>query len=407
MRAGWVRLRLGEVTSKIGSGATPRGGEASYKKTGISLIRSLNVHDTGFRTKDLAFIGDEQAAALSNVTVEPWDVLLNITGASVARCCVVPNDMLPARVNQHVSILRPMGEQLSPRFLHYMLVSKQYKARLLDAGDGGATRQALTKAQLQDFSIEFPVALSEQQRIVAILDEAFTGIATAKANAEKSLQNARELFETEADEIVSGANGGWTKGTLEKFCESISTGPFGSLLHKSDYAFAGVPLVNPINIVGEDIVADSRKLIDQATAERLRGYVLKQGDIVIGRRGEIGRCAVVGDEQDGWMCGTGCFFIRPLDSVNPYFLARLMRSRTYREMLESTSTGATMMNLSNKALASLVVSMPAYSLQIELLEKIDALGERVAVLESTYNRKLAALDELKQSLLAKAFAGEL
>lgn len=196
MRDGWQIRPLREVTSKIGSGATPFGGEAAYKVMGISLIRSLNVYDDGFRTKNLAFIDETQAAKLDNVIVEAGDVLLNITGASVARCCIVPNEFLPARVNQHVSIIRPVRDIVLPKFLHYLLICRKYKNRLLAVGeDGGSTRQAITKAQLLEFEIEFP-ALTEQRRIVGVLDEAFTGLAKAKANAEKNLQNARALFES-------------------------------------------------------------------------------------------------------------------------------------------------------------------------------------------------------------------
>jgi type I restriction enzyme S subunit len=136
MKPGWVKSRLRDITTKIGSGATPLGGETAYESSGISLIRSLNVHDWGFRTKDLAFIDGKQADLLDNVVVEPGDVLLNITGASVARCCVVPDELLPARVNQHVSILRPKKDQLLPKLLHYMLISKDCKDRLLHAGEG-------------------------------------------------------------------------------------------------------------------------------------------------------------------------------------------------------------------------------------------------------------------------------
>jgi type I restriction enzyme, S subunit len=124
MKAGWVTTKLGCVTTKIGSGATPLGGEEAYKPTGISLIRSLNVYDDGFRKAKLARIDDEQAARLANVVVEPDDVLLNITGASVARCCLAPSDLLPARVNQHVSIIRPVKEKLDSAFLQYLLISK-------------------------------------------------------------------------------------------------------------------------------------------------------------------------------------------------------------------------------------------------------------------------------------------
>ena len=168
---GWVENKLKSITTKIGSGATPRGGEESYKAEGISLIRSLNVHDLGFKYAKLAFLDDAQADELSNVEVQPRDVLLNITGASVARCAIVPEDVLPARVNQHVSIIRPIADKLDADFLHYLLISKPYKDQLLKTGEeGGSTRQAITKAQIQEFSVEYPATLKEQKTIVAKLD---------------------------------------------------------------------------------------------------------------------------------------------------------------------------------------------------------------------------------------------
>ena len=168
---GWVENKLKSITTKIGSGATPRGGEESYKAEGVSLIRSLNVHDLSFKYAKLAFLDDAQADELSNVEVQPRDVLLNITGASVARCAIVPDDVLPARVNQHVSIIRPVAEKLDADFLHYLLISKPYKDQLLKTGEeGGSTRQAITKAQIQEFTVEYPATLKEQETIVAKLD---------------------------------------------------------------------------------------------------------------------------------------------------------------------------------------------------------------------------------------------
>lgn len=167
---GWAEKKLGDVTTKIGSGATPRGGNESYKDEGISLIRSMNVHDRNFKEKNLAFIDEEQAKDLSNVTLEENDILLNITGASVARCCIIPVEYLPARVNQHVSIIRPKQGVINSYFLNYLLTSKFYKDQLLFTGEQGATRQAITKVQIQDFKICFPKSLPEQRAIVAKLD---------------------------------------------------------------------------------------------------------------------------------------------------------------------------------------------------------------------------------------------
>lgn len=124
------KKKFKDITTKIGSGATPSGGDKSYKESGISLIRSMNVHDNEFRSKNLAFIDDEQAKKLNNVSVQKNDVLLNITGASVARCCIVDSQYLPARVNQHVSIIR-LKNDILPHFIQYYLVSPNTKNELL------------------------------------------------------------------------------------------------------------------------------------------------------------------------------------------------------------------------------------------------------------------------------------
>lgn len=159
--------KLSELTTKIGSGATSKGGGSAYKESGISLIRSLNVHDLNFKYDGLAFIDDEQAKALSNVEVSSGDVLLNITGASIARCCIVPDGILPARVNQHVCILRP-NHLLNSDFLNYLIVSPKFKSALLFQGAGGATRQALTKAMIENFDIPMPTLNKQAEAIKKI-----------------------------------------------------------------------------------------------------------------------------------------------------------------------------------------------------------------------------------------------
>ena len=161
-------VKLVDITIKIGSGATPRGGESSYKSNGITLIRSQNIHDNRFIKKGLAFIDEEQARKLDNVTVQKKDVLFNITGASIARCCMVDDKYLPARVNQHVSIIRT-NEKANSKYLQMMLISSIYKNKLLAVGDGGASREAITKSQLEEFKIPLP-AIEEQEKIVKTIE---------------------------------------------------------------------------------------------------------------------------------------------------------------------------------------------------------------------------------------------
>lgn len=168
-KEGWEEKTLKEITTKIGSGATPLGGRKVYISEGISLVRSMNVHYNSFKYDELAHINAEAADQLSGVELKQNDVLFNITGASIARCCVLPDEVMPARVNQHVAIIRPITESVTPQFLCLCLISSDYQKELLQIGEAGSTRQALTKADLENFKISLP-SLSEQQRIVERLD---------------------------------------------------------------------------------------------------------------------------------------------------------------------------------------------------------------------------------------------
>lgn len=200
---GWEENTLKELTTKIGSGATPRGGQESYKSEGISLIRSMNVHDWEFRERNLAFIDEKQAKELDGVTLQEDDVLLNITGASVARCCVFPKEYLPARVNQHVSIIRPKKEVLDARFLNLLLTSKPYKEQLLFTGEQGATRQAITKAQIEAFKIAIP-PLKEQQTIVRQLDALRAETQKLEAVYQKKIADFEELKKSILQKAFAG-----------------------------------------------------------------------------------------------------------------------------------------------------------------------------------------------------------
>ena len=158
---GWNVSDLGQLTIKIGSGATPKGGKEAYQTDGISLIRSMNVHNGKFEYKELAHISDEQAARLENVAVEENDVLLNITGASVARSCVVPTNVLPARVNQHVCIIR-CKDSIMPDFINSLLIDDNYQDLLWNIAGSGATREAITKQQVESLQIILP-PISKQE----------------------------------------------------------------------------------------------------------------------------------------------------------------------------------------------------------------------------------------------------
>jgi type I restriction enzyme S subunit len=152
--AGWATTALKNLTTKIGSGATPRGGSAVYVKEGVALIRSQNIYDYEFRWGGLARLTDWSATELQNVEVKLEDVLFNITGDSILRTCVVDPHVLPARVNQHVAIIRAaLG--VPPRYLHLLLVQPRMKNQP-GSLDAGATRKAVTKGQLESLNVLQP-----------------------------------------------------------------------------------------------------------------------------------------------------------------------------------------------------------------------------------------------------------
>lgn len=240
----WKEVRLGDVCSKIGSGATPSGGKEAYKGGDYHLIRSQNVLDFAFSKDGLASINDEQANKLKNVEVIQGDVLLNITGDSVARCCIVPSEILPARVNQHVAIIRPRKEELDNHYLLYYL--QHYKRQLLQIASAGATRNAITKAMIENLILPCPKSLDDQRRIASILSSLDRKIelnnkinADLEEMAQAIFKNWFVDFEPFKDgKFVDSELGmvpeGWKVGTLADIAEiTMGQSPAGNSLNEN------------------------------------------------------------------------------------------------------------------------------------------------------------------------------
>ena len=207
---------LGEVCTKIGSGATPRGGKKTYLQEGpFALIRSQNVYNDGFHRAGLAFISDKQADDLRNVEVLQEDVLLNITGDSVARVCQVDSEILPARVNQHVAIVRPDPAKLDAGFLRYFLVSPHVQSMLLSWADSGSTRKALTKQMIESFEVSAPADVDEQRAIAHILGTLDDKIELNRRMNETLEEMARALFKSwfvDFEPVRAKMEGRWRRG---------------------------------------------------------------------------------------------------------------------------------------------------------------------------------------------------
>lgn len=183
--------RLGDICEKIGSGATPHGGKEAYCLEGISFVRSQNIGDFSFSANGLAHINNEQAKKLSNVELKPNDILLNITGDSVARTCIIDSEYLPARVNQHVAIIRGKKDIVLSSYLLYFLQWK--KKYLLQLASAGATRNALTKSMIEQLEIELPT-IEQQRKIAGVLDKIQEKIKLNQKINDNLEQQAAALF---------------------------------------------------------------------------------------------------------------------------------------------------------------------------------------------------------------------
>jgi len=195
---------------------------------------------------------------------------------------------------------------------------------------------------------------------------------------------------------------GWVWCRFGELCKGIFTGPFGSMLHKSDYVQNGIPTVNPTHIIDGQIVADGRMCVSVRTKDRLKRYSLTLGDLVIARRGDLSKCAVVRHEQDGWLCGTGSFFVRCL-AVNRNYICLAYISQKAQAYLLQDSIGQTMDNLNQKLLRKLPIGLPTLSEQQAIVDRVDKLMSMINELEKQVSERKEQSEMLMQSVLREAF----
>lgn len=399
MKERWRTKKLGELSS-VSYGYTEK---ASSEPIGPKFLRITDIQNDSVNWNTVPYCKID-TDTLSQQKLRDGDLVFARTGATTGKSYLIcnPPDAVCA---SYLIRLRLRSSDILPKFVSYYFGTKSYWD-IVAKGISGSAQGGFNASKLAEVEIPAP-PLAEQDRIIAILDEAFAELAIATINAERNLKNSRDLFDSYLNSVFARGGEGWKAQRLGDVVISVNTGPFGSLLHKSDYVKDGIPIVNPINIVDGSVVPDSSKTVNVDTVRRLGAYKLSKNDIVVGRRGEIGRCAVVRDEQAGWLCGTGCFFIRTGELVNADFLCHLLRSVDYSRKLERVATGATMKNLSNTALQNFVISLPSVSEQQRLEAAFRNLAKETERAAETYERKLGFLGALKQSILQKAFSGEL
>jgi type I restriction enzyme S subunit len=302
-------------------------------------------------------------------------------------------------------VLRPT-KTLDSEFLYYYLSRDDFRSEGASLMGGAVGHQRVPKEFVEGYPVPVP-SISEQRRIVSILDEAFDGIAIAKANAEKNLQNARALFESHLDAIFSHAGNGWTSAVLEDAVDANCTLSYG-IVQPGDECSDGLPIVRPTDLTNKLITLDGLKRIKAELADSYKRTTLHGGELLLCFRGSTGVISIAAAELLGANVTRGIVPIRfdgarVLQSFGYY----LMTSDLVQEQIRKKTYGTALMQINIGDLRKIRISFPSMKEQVRIAAALDVLAKETQRLESIYQRKLAALDALKQSLLHQAFSGAL
>jgi type I restriction enzyme S subunit len=392
------KSKLAPLCRKIGSGATPRGGKDTYLESGpFSLIRSQNVYNNRFTNDGLAFISAEQADDLSNVEVEAGDVLLNITGDSVARCCQAAVRVLPARVNQHVAIIRPDSDQLDARFLRYFLVSPQMQEQMLMLAGAGATRQALTKGMIENFDVPKP-DIKEQRAIAKVLGELDDKIELNQQTNETLEALARSLFKAHfVDVVASKLPKGWRTGKLRDCCERVENGGTPKRDEPSYWSPATIPWLTS-GEVRQAIVTKTDNFISEEGLENSSAKLWPAATTVVALYGATaGQVCFLSDR----MCSNqACCGLIPKNDLRYYVYLHASSSVA---AFEQQTRGSAQQNLSQQIVADFPTVIP----DADTLTQFDQIVHPIFARWIDNLNESRTLAELRDALLPKLLSGEL
>lgn len=387
----WPLRELSTLATKIGSGATPRGGRDVYIDVGVALIRSQNVHDHSMSDAGLVRITDVAATALNGVEVIADDVLLNITGDSIARCAIVDPTVLPARVNQHVAIIRTTPE-LDPHYLQRYLCHPDFKSYMFAISSGG-TRNALTKAQIESFPVLLP-PLAEQRAMSAMLGALDDKIAVN----ERILDTLSDLAMCRFKELSK--LGGWGLKRISEVAD-VYDGP-----HATPRKTEAGPWFLSISSLrnGRVFLAESAHLSDEDFARWTRRVTPRAGDLLFSYETRLGEAALMPSNVRACL-GRRMALMRPHEGgVDSRILLLAYLNSEFQDTIRTrTVHGATVDRIPLVDLPSWEIRLPDPSDQRPLAHLLGALHDRMEV-AAVENRVLA---ELRDALLPKLISGEM
>lgn len=400
MNGGASTRRLSELTQKItdGSHNPPKGIQDSK----YLMLSSKNIFDDDINYSNPRFLSAEHFSQENKRTaIKPGDVLLTIVG-TIGRCAIVPPEIPQFTLQRSVAVIRPDREVLLSRFLMYTFM---WRNADLNEQARGVAQKGIYLEALRDLEIDTPPIL-EQQRLVDILDRAFEGIATAKAHAEKNLQNARALFTTGVHAAFSNHDG-WEEKSLGDIAQ-VKGGkrvPKGYKLLSEATPFPYIR-VTDFNDFGS-IDLDDLRYVSAAVHKQIRNYVIYSSDMYLSIAGTIGKTGIIPKELDGAQLTENACRLVFKPGINNRFVYYFTTTQSFVEQAGFNTRTAAQPKLALSRLSTIRLGIPSFAVQESLVETFDNLREETRHLESLYQSKVKALDKLRKSLLHQAFTGQL
>lgn len=400
--AGWEMKTLGDLSEVITKGTTPTSVGHKFVSEGINFIKVESISLSGnFISKKFGHITEEGHNTLKRSQLKNGDILFSIAGA-LGRTAIVNEAILPANTNQALAIIRLKEDST---FLNEYILStltSGYTIEQVENLKGGVAQQNLSLGQIKSFQIPLP-PLPQQKQIVAILDKAFAAIDTAKTNAEQNLQNAKELFESYLQNVFENKGDDWEEKTLGDVLQKTETVNPKSTPN-NEFVYLDVSSVNKetkliektTTLLGKDAPSRARKLV-------------KTNDIIFATvRPTHSRVAIITDEYNNQVCSTGYYVLRPKSIIENHYLFYFILTFSFNKLMESMQKGASYPAVNNKEVESVVINFPkSIKEQQKIVERLDSLSTETKKLEAIYTKKIADLEEMKKSVLQKAFSGQL
>lgn len=420
----WTVRRLKTIASVELSNVDKKSVEGQES---VRLCNYVDVYYNERITADMEFmVATATPEQVCRFGLQRGDVLITKDSESwtdIAVPAVVTENLPDVLCGYHLALIRPR-KSLNGAFL-----SRAFAAR--GPGDqfqiaaNGITRFGLGGDAIRVGLFAIP-PLEEQRAIVAFLDREtakIDALMAKKENLIELLQEKRTALITQAvtkglDPTVPIKESGvewlgkipahWEVKRIRDIAESLQTGPFGSQLHANEYVSGACPVINPANLQEGQILPDLHCTIDEATAQRLEHHRLAVDDIVLARRGELGRCGLVTKKQEGWVCGTGSLRLRARrDLARPRFLMHLLSTSRVRDWLQLQSVGSTMQNLNTSIIGRIPVVLPIPAAQDEIVRKVDLETARINSLISKIQNGIGRLKEYRTALISAAVTGKI